>query len=794
MNNEILKEFAKIRVYQDKNGPALHKPLLALFMLSRCFHDKPRLASFQEIDRKLNQLLRLFYPEGSIKHNTHYPFGKLENDGIWEVRESQSLSRTSAGHLLRNQLIDLGIHGGFLPEIYNQLIADNNLTLAAADLIANRFFDQQTKVKIFRTLDLPSETLEALASSSARSPHSDPDPVQHKEANLRIKLAQKVSLTVPNETFISYLNSLHSLQASGANALAESQAMNPFFGDLYEPVPLVASLEKLLRDCTDRVVILSGHAGDGKSTIALDIYKKLNGLPPAAALDKPLRERESISLDGQRITIVKDMSELGADQRQDWLLEAFSADTGNWLIVSNTGPLLHSLRQYAKEHDRLGVESDILGELDRPLNLEHLEEHSLDGFEKPLAIVNLSRFDNTDLGARLFRRLIRHPGWRGCEDCMVHTSCPIQLNRQALLEADSSVEQRLRWIYRRISEYERRLTLRQIVAQLAYGLTGGRNCSWAKTEAEQSNLNDATTKTEALAKIIFSEGFFGFREGQPDQNAQALRAVELAHRMRLGGPVSPAYEQMIQENSGEDLLQLPQPLHELVHTWRNAKRNTPTRTALRRLLLLFAQPRPGRESEGAEFFDVLLRSPGLRLLDESRQKKRLALNQVEVIRLRKACMEVLREAFSGFTASQFDSRDDELYLTLRRLDRTVIQPTQLVVGGVSFRDFELHYGQVTSLPTLEYMRDRTVVLPLSLPLLDHILRRADGEIGYTLAPIHQAQLDSFRARLMSLKESRSRQEGEITLLRADIRGHVSAYRYILDKDLNGEPQRLVQQR
>jgi len=170
---------------------------------------------------------------------------------------------------------------------------------------------------------------------------------------------------------------------------------------------------------------------------------------------------------------------------------------------------------------------------------------------------------------------------------------------------------------------------------------------------------------------------------------------------------------------------------------------------------------------------------------------------VEADRLRNACLDVLREAFSGFTASQFDPRDGDLYLTLRRPDRAVVQPTQLVVGNLSFRDFYLDYDPVARLPVLTHRRSRSgpaVQLPLSLPLLDYILRRADGELGTGLDPIHQAQLDGFHARLLNLDDARSHQEGEIALLRADISGSVDVYRYMVDGDMHGNSLRLEKRR
>ncbi|NKN33462.1 hypothetical protein [Marichromatium bheemlicum] len=460
--------------------------------------------------------------------------------------------------------------------------------------------------------------------------------------------------------------------------------------------------------------------------------------------------------------------------------------------------MLHSLRQYAKGRGRPQVEDDILEQLDLPLNAEHLEQHVLDGFEKPLMILNLSRFDNTELGARLLRRLVDHPGWQGCDGCTAyHTPCPIRLNRQALLDVGELAEQRLRWLYRRISEYEQRLTLRQIVAQLAFSLTGGMSCALAKAAIDQSSAEGIARGTEALGDIVFSEGFFGYRGGRPFPDAQGLRAVELAHRMHFGGPVSPVYERRLLAKTAEAWPQLPESLLHLAETWRKSGNSPPRRAALRRMLLLFGRARPGKEDDMNAFVDALLRSPGLRVLDDSRQQGRLAMSRIEVGSRRNACLDVLREAFSGFTASQFGPRDDDLYMTLRRPDRAVVQPTQLVVGSLSFKDFDLDYDPVARLPVLTYRRGRRhapVELRLSLPLLDYILRRADGELGAALDPIHQAQLDGFQAKLLHLDDARSRQEGEITLLRADISGSVEVYSYILDKDANGKPQRLVMQR
>lgn len=91
-------------------------------------------------------------------------------------------------------------------------------------------------------------------------------------------------MEIQQNGFIAYLNSLHNLGASGANALAESQALSSYFGDLYEPFPLIDRLVEVLTDNAQRVVVLTGHAGDGKSTVALDVLKNCEICPQAHLL------------------------------------------------------------------------------------------------------------------------------------------------------------------------------------------------------------------------------------------------------------------------------------------------------------------------------------------------------------------------------------------------------------------------------------------------------------------------------------------------------------------------------
>ncbi|MBK1693559.1 hypothetical protein CKO09_02235 [Chromatium weissei] len=578
------------------------------------------------------------------------------------------------------------------------------------------------------------------------------------------------------------MNSLHNLTASGANALAESQALNSYFGELYEPFALVSELKRILAKSTEQVVILTGHAGDGKSTVALDVFKSIQNLPLQQPLNSPMLQRVVIPTDQGYITIVKDMSELSSIERQSYLKQAFEEE-GRWLIVSNTGPLLHSLLDYGESQGQKDIESRVLALLDAPLNETALEQNVLNVFNKPLLILNLTRLDNVALGARILGKLIAHSGWAECAECSIVEACPLVLNRRALLETKSIVMNRVRWIYRRISDYEQRLTLRQIVAQLAFGLTGGMSCAEAQARIEVSTAIGAKRGIKSLQEILFSESFFGYRAGIPDSRTERLQAIALLRRSMMGGPVSASHERELIQGVSEGWAELPNALEPLAEFWQRIstdRKAVSTRAALRRMLLMFGKMKSNRTNDAQIFFDTMLHSPGLRALDDWQRAGKLELSLTESKNLRKACLNVLLEAFSGFSASQFEARHDNLYLTLRRPDRAVVQPTQLIIGSLPFRDFDLKFDSVMRLPKLIY-RPAAVELLLTLPLLDYIHRRAAGELGNDLTPIYQAQLNRFQGELLQVDKIHHGQEGEISFLRAGIDGDVKVYRYTLDE-------------
>lgn len=150
----LIQKFLNVKVYKESGREFLHKPLLLIYMLGQVYQGNNRLVSFCKIDQQLMLLFDKFYPQASIAKNTHYPFGRLENDGIWEVTESKTLSRTSVGHLLKSELLERNISGGFTQEIYLALRGNKGLIIKIATELLNRFFPDAVHSDILESVGI----------------------------------------------------------------------------------------------------------------------------------------------------------------------------------------------------------------------------------------------------------------------------------------------------------------------------------------------------------------------------------------------------------------------------------------------------------------------------------------------------------------------------------------------------------------------------------------------------------------------------------------------------------------
>ena len=340
---------------------------------------------------------------------------------------------------------------------------------------------------------------------------------------------------VHSNPFVAYLNSLHCRDSGGENALAEAQACNPLFNRIQVRNPLVDTIGDCLRGAEPRHVILTGHAGDGKSTIALELYKDLYGLPFNQSLKQPMGRREDMAMSsGQLASVVKDLSEWGDDDRLALLGEILKGGR-RFLLVSNTGTLLNLFCEYGDKYlakSKGETESALLG----AISSEQRYDLNFGGCH--FAVFNLALLDNLSTARRILDRMLNRENWSACAGSDCHTHCPIYRNVSLMHEHQDPVLTRLFLAYRRMYAYGTRLTLRQLTAHLAYILTSGLECG--RVSALSQRLDKPL-----MSEFMFYNRFFGDNGMSKDIPALQLKAVKEIRRQGFGERPCPTWERRL---------------------------------------------------------------------------------------------------------------------------------------------------------------------------------------------------------------------------------------------------------
>ena len=101
-----------------------------------------------------------------------------------------------------------------------------------------------------------------------------------------------------------------------------------------------------IRSGNNKAYIITGHAGDGKTSILVQVLRELGMIQPGELLSG---EKECINAQG-KLYYVKDMSEVRPSQRAVYLNKALNAPSNGMssILISNTGPLLSSFEDVVR--------------------------------------------------------------------------------------------------------------------------------------------------------------------------------------------------------------------------------------------------------------------------------------------------------------------------------------------------------------------------------------------------------------------------------------------------------------
>lgn len=543
-----------------------------------------------------------------------------------------------------------------------------------------------------------------------------------------------------NNPFVTYLNSLSNVSAGNENATAEAQITNDFFNRIQVKNPITDFIyEKLVSE--KRNVVLTGNAGDGKTTIAADIFIRLTGER------RPLNPQEI--LDDHNIVIIKDMSEIDKKAQVSVLNEALNSEV-NYLIVSNTGTLLDSFSQLSNNGYRVSS-SELLKALtyDGPCEI----------INNKFLVVNIGQLDSIKTGCTIFQRMLEPENWKTCLSCTRTNDCPIYTNVILLQQKLDVVYQRVMLIYQRLFEYNVRLTLRQMTGHLAYAITAGIDCKTIM-EMTQASLE------KHLTGYLFFNRFFG-DDGQgilPE--ALQLFPVRQILKEEFGVVLDPHFEREAWMKEGAAISKLNElniPT-KIAANFSNSC-DLAARKQLRRLLYFFDDL---NDEVGKRFTSVFLRSPMLleyiNILESSQE-----ISTLKKHHLRSQILQVMQESFIGIKLPE--SQTNEIYITIKQ--GITGSGAQMVLADFKNSNFELITKPRYTVGTeekrilcLKY-NDELEPLELDLPFFDFVARRYKGEVTEELSAFYTDRLERFKIGLLEHYYKSNAEDSYLRLMMID---------------------------
>lgn len=570
-------------------------------------------------------------------------------------------------------------------------------------------------------------------------------PFMKKEGNERPEV---ISAQSPKQcpSFISYLTTLQRIHGGNENALAEFQAQNPLFARIAAKHPLV---EQALFDdlkAGTHSIILTGHAGDGKTTLAFAVYRALCDLPSDQPLPELGNSQVRFSIDGHDALLIKDLSEQERRRHADLLRELLDGQTRT-LLVSNTGALRDFFLSQEDKSKRVALETALLSSLSK----EQDDTFSFRG--RRFKIYNLALRDNLPLARTVLSNMLAPELWTHCESCRHQKGCPVHFNRLLLADTSSPARQRLFLAYKRLQAYGLRLTMRQLSEHMAYCLTGGLD---ERRLCQAEILEPGIGSHQHVYNL-----FFGGPHARPDSSVADMAAIRAIHEQQLGAYPLPSLDKLLWHELPPDTDQLglaPQvvPFFQRLVRQGSAQGDPASgaeaRLQARRLLYFCAQP--AQTDLRKRLQEDFLRSPGVLL--HHRLERQTQLEPSVKRELLRCLFHVLQEHFTGIhlPTNSAQRSKETLYITLNRPTPLLRQSVQTVLCAVSWdENFTLRIetrpdGRPSLL--LEGRHNLKSIRPLELtvPFLDYVLRRYEGAIGDLPRATFSQQLDTLKAQLL----------------------------------------------
>lgn len=306
--------------------------------------------------------------------------------------------------------------------------------------------------------------------------------------------------------FVKYLNGLHNYYAQNQNAYGERNIESPYYAKTMVQIDICDYIISSINAYEPHMIILTGHAGDGKTSIMFQVLQQLGA--EISFLD-PIQE--ICTENGKTISCIKDFSELSDENKLNSLSKVLKyPEQGKYVfMVANTGPLINTFGKMFSDKEKSEAASMAMIEA-----MDRNDGKIQDLFGYKVVVINVAAIENTDFARKYLGKILASELWTDCDSCPKKEYCHILRNQKLILENLERACEFIENYYIWQNEYGYRLTIRSMTEQIAYMMTAGDDCE--------------DVKPHMIHEKLFSNLFFGYEGIISNPRADNVLAVKLA--------------------------------------------------------------------------------------------------------------------------------------------------------------------------------------------------------------------------------------------------------------------------
>lgn len=518
--------------------------------------------------------------------------------------------------------------------------------------------------------------------------------------------------------FVRYMNGLHSYNGQNQNAYGEKNIVSPYSSKTMVSMEVTDFIYDVLYNEAPHIIILTGHAGDGKTSIMYQVLEKM-GIDPK--FDDAIWEEDIAN--EKKCYCIKDFSELSDEEKFSTFKNVVRyPEQGKFVfMVANTGPLINTFGKLFPDEDREAAKIQLVDAMD--YNDGELKEI----FHHRLRIINVAAIDNTNFAPEFLEKILSEELWNPCEQCPKQAYCYIYRNRNLLKSNTHNAFKFIENFYIWQTEYGFRLTIRSMTEQLTYMITGGYDCE---------DVNPIP-----VHQMLFSDLFFGYDGITSNPDADNIIAVRNAKNSNVYQRKLRIDEELLIRRDYKHLF--GKDVNEIISdTRQEIKMTKEWDNELKRMYLFMGVVKEDQhEKDVSDIF--------------SKQFSAYIKVRNDEIKPTSAQKELVIDALRMIYLGTAIGRENSIPITMST-ESGITQSVQLVAGELSKSNIELIKENLSKLNSgkkeLRLRIKQKKSIRLTLPMMDYFEELKNGVIATNIDPQLSHGIENLKAELLSMAD------------------------------------------